>query len=50
MAHVAFRDTMAYLTEIEDPPPPKINNASLADLKATSDDAIAPVSHLNISG
>jgi len=38
---------MAKLEEIADhpetPPPPKINNASLSDLKATSDDAIAPV-------
>jgi hypothetical protein len=37
---------MAKVEEILDPetPAPKINNASLTDLKATSDDAIAPVS------
>jgi hypothetical protein len=38
---------MAKLEEIVDQrettAPPKINNASLTDLKATSDDAIAPV-------
>ena len=40
---------MAKLEEITDqpqPPPPKVNNASLSDLKATSDDAIAPVTPL----
>jgi hypothetical protein len=36
---------MAVIEEIHDNevPPPKINNASLAELKATCDDAIAPV-------
>jgi hypothetical protein len=37
---------MAKVEEIPEAPdaaPPKINNASLSDLKATSDDAIAPV-------
>jgi hypothetical protein len=33
------------LPESSETPPPKINNASLSDLKATSDDAIAPVLH-----
>jgi hypothetical protein len=32
------------IVEAPEVPPPKINNASLGDLKATSDDAIAPVS------
>ena len=37
---------MAKVEEITEAPegPPKINNASLSDLKATSDDAIVPVS------
>ena len=40
-------DTMAKIEEIHDEqdnvPPPKINNANLGELKATTDDAIAPV-------
>jgi hypothetical protein len=38
-------DTMARIDEIheEEVAPPKVNNASLGELKATSDDAIAPV-------
>jgi hypothetical protein len=38
---------MAKIEEIHDEqdnvPPPKINNANLGELKATTDDAIAPV-------
>jgi hypothetical protein len=37
---------MAVIEEIPEPeavPPPKINNANLTDLKATSNDAIATV-------
>ena len=31
------------IIEAPEVPPPKINNASISELKATSDDAIAPV-------
>jgi hypothetical protein len=43
--HVLSLTTMARIEEIheEEVPPPKVNNASLGELKATSDDAIAPV-------
>ena len=36
------------IVEAPEVPPPKINNASLSELKATSDDAIAPVSYTSI--
>lgn len=36
------------IVEAPEVPPPKINNASLSELKATSDDAIAPVSYTSV--
>ena len=36
------------IVEAPEAPPPKINNASLSDLKATSDDAIAPVFYTSV--
>ena len=41
--HVDRKGAAVQMAAVEDVLPPKINNASLSDLKASSDDGIVPV-------